>query len=247
MQQSQVERVVYSTCSLHAEEDEMVVAAALRSESEKEAEQGKGYRPFELRRALPVRWGCCPLDLQRSIHLYPPILSYYQNWSRRGLIETPDGRPTNLTEEQAACLVRTDPSEDRTNGFFVARFERRGGGSVLLSDGGGRGAAAVGAGKEKAVKEKGQGKGKRKKRPRDDDDEDEEEEEGGGEGKDDGQGKRVAADAAVPTSPGEQGGGATRAQRRRERRKRLKQQLQQGQQEEDGREEKEEDEEERSG
>lgn len=49
----QVERVVYSTCSLHAEEDEMVVAAALRSEMDRAAAD-KAYRPFELRAAMPV-------------------------------------------------------------------------------------------------------------------------------------------------------------------------------------------------
>ncbi|KAL6057706.1 putative 28S rRNA (cytosine-C(5))-methyltransferase [Balamuthia mandrillaris] len=74
-----VKRVVYSTCSIHAEENEHVVKAAL------EAAAGK----FRLAHALP-------------------------QWHRRGL---------PLFDGAERC-VRTDPSEDRTNGFFVACFER---------------------------------------------------------------------------------------------------------------------------
>jgi putative methyltransferase len=80
-----VKRVVYSTCSLHAEENEKVVAGVL------EDAQSKG---FELITALPT-------------------------WPRRG-------RPGwGLSDEDAAKLVRTDPFEDGTDGFFVALFERK--------------------------------------------------------------------------------------------------------------------------
>jgi 25S rRNA (cytosine2278-C5)-methyltransferase len=80
-----VKRVVYSTCSLHAEENEKVVAGVL------EDAQSKG---FELITALPA-------------------------WPRRG--EPGWG----LSDDDAAKLVRTDPLEDGTDGFFVALFERK--------------------------------------------------------------------------------------------------------------------------
>jgi 16S rRNA C967 or C1407 C5-methylase (RsmB/RsmF family) len=46
--------VVYSTCSIHAEENESVVSAALASEAKKSA-QDPHYQPFHLRPAIPVR------------------------------------------------------------------------------------------------------------------------------------------------------------------------------------------------
>ena len=82
-----VKRVVYSTCSLHAEENEQVVAGVL------EDAKSKG---FELIPALPT-------------------------WPRRG------ERGWGLEDEDAAKLVRTDPLEDGTDGFFVALFERKSG------------------------------------------------------------------------------------------------------------------------
>lgn len=37
---------------------------------------------------------------------------------------------SGLDEAQAACLVRADPTEDETNGFFVAVFQREVGGNA---------------------------------------------------------------------------------------------------------------------
>ena len=148
-----VNRVVYSTCSVHVEENEMVVAAALAvqgkyygeaaGEEEEEKERGEAageekkekkqqrLAPFELVTALP-------------------------SWHRRGLAHTPEGRATGLSEEEAKCLVRTDPKEDLTNGFFVAYFERKGTGgagkevkvNVKGGGGGGGGGGKKGGGKK---------------------------------------------------------------------------------------------------
>lgn len=80
-----VKRVVYSTCSLHAAENEEVVAAVVEDASK---------AGFKLVAALPT-------------------------WPRRG-IEVPG----KVRAEDAALLMRTDPLEDGTDGFFVALFER---------------------------------------------------------------------------------------------------------------------------
>lgn len=55
-------------------------------------------------------------------------------WHRRGLVAA------GADEPRAACMVRTDPTQDQTNGFFVAVFEREGGG---LQESTGGGSASV--------------------------------------------------------------------------------------------------------
>eukprot|EP00192_Tetraselmis_astigmatica_P024891 CAMPEP_0117657788 /NCGR_PEP_ID=MMETSP0804-20121206/5517_1 /TAXON_ID=1074897 /ORGANISM="Tetraselmis astigmatica, Strain CCMP880" /LENGTH=295 /DNA_ID=CAMNT_0005464265 /DNA_START=161 /DNA_END=1048 /DNA_ORIENTATION=- len=75
-----LERLVYSTCSIHSRENEEVVAAVL------------------------------PEATSRGFHLHDP----FPSWHRRGL-PLVDG---------SEKLIRTDPYEDGTDGFFVAVFQR---------------------------------------------------------------------------------------------------------------------------
>lgn len=106
-----VKRIVYSTCSIHATENEHVVSQALKSE---EATSG----PF----TLAPRQEVLPL------------------WQRRGLEEEMDfpgtGCLQTILEEQmltvdvlrtadAESLIRCSPGEDATNGFFVSLLVRR--------------------------------------------------------------------------------------------------------------------------
>mmetsp|Transcript_26726 Transcript_26726/g.62457 ORF Transcript_26726/g.62457 Transcript_26726/m.62457 type:complete len:602 (+) Transcript_26726:151-1956(+) len=92
-----VDRVVYSTCSLYIQENEGVVQRLLESNSGWEV--------------------CAPACLE--------------SWHRRGLSvkensEDHGDRPIlSLPEEQAKCLIRVNPDEDSTNGFFVACFRRK--------------------------------------------------------------------------------------------------------------------------
>lgn len=68
-------------------------------------------------------------------------------WPRRGLAVS------GLDDTQAACMIRADPSEDETNGFFVAVFERDVGG-----------AGVGGATKKRRNKNKNRKKNKKKRK-----------------------------------------------------------------------------------
>ncbi|OSX79240.1 hypothetical protein BU14_0082s0004 [Porphyra umbilicalis] len=87
-------RVVYSTCSVEAAENEAVVAAALAAAAASDAAVATAARrPWRLHPALPA-------------------------WTRRG-VDVP-GVPAAVSR---ACL-RADEKEDETDGFFVAVFAR---------------------------------------------------------------------------------------------------------------------------
>jgi hypothetical protein len=96
-----VQRVVYSTCSVHSEENEAVVATVLRQSAAGRTDDswapavaaggGLAVGHFEIAEALP-------------------------DWHRRGLERAEWG--------WAARLVRCEGPADRTNGFFVAVFDR---------------------------------------------------------------------------------------------------------------------------
>ena len=76
-----LQRLVYSTCSVHERENEAVVAAVL------------------------------PEAQRLGFHLVNP----FPQWHRRGIAGSVEG---------AEKLVRVDPYEDETDGFFIAVFER---------------------------------------------------------------------------------------------------------------------------
>lgn len=87
-------------------------------------------------------------------------------WSRRGLAVS------GLSKKQAACMVRTDPLEDETNGFFVAVFERENGvasGEGGVGKGGGVGGGGGGGrseveGKKRRNRHKNRKKNKKKRK-----------------------------------------------------------------------------------
>ncbi|KAM3580208.1 hypothetical protein VKS41_007443 [Umbelopsis sp. WA50703] len=80
-------KIVYSTCSIHPQENEHVVTTILSSTSE---------------------------------FVLGPRSETIPTWERRGLV-----KECNDDTDIADCVVRTSPTEDYTNGFFVACFMRK--------------------------------------------------------------------------------------------------------------------------
>lgn len=88
--------MVYSTCSVHVEENEMVVSAVLRGEQEKLAADPT-YRPFQLKPTLQVRpidqlLGCSDklpevVDMRWLKRLLKLISDMPVFWHRRGRVE----------------------------------------------------------------------------------------------------------------------------------------------------------------
>lgn len=100
------ERIAYSTCSIHGEENEEVVVKALMSD----VAIKRGWRI--LRRVQQV-------DGLRKWHVRGDLKAVEEEWNNAG--NELDSSADEITE---ACIRCTKASEDGTMGFFVAGFVR---------------------------------------------------------------------------------------------------------------------------
>ncbi|NXE11945.1 NSUN5 methyltransferase, partial [Lophotis ruficrista] len=106
-------RLVYSTCSLHREENEDVVQAVLQERGLAFGCVGRGPPPAALG---AVRGGADPRPRCTPPHAFP-------SWPCRGLATFPGAPPP----------LRASPAETLTHGFFVAPPPRRGEGAAAPS------------------------------------------------------------------------------------------------------------------
>lgn len=114
-----VDRVVYSTCSIYVKENEDVVGRVLES-------LRKDHR---MRRNDD---GDDDNDVEPTWEVVAPKCLH--DWNRRGVVphntttddSTDECSPPLLTPDQVKSMIRVDPHRDATNGFFVACLQRRG-------------------------------------------------------------------------------------------------------------------------
>ena len=147
-----VQYIVYSTCSIHKEENEMVVAEILKQQGINNTSNGNGSssnnsnnnindtgKPSKKGKTSSVSTAAASTTESTEAsgwRLVPP--QRLQHWPRRGEPLTPTENTNNnnsstvttqqqlqLSVEDSAALVRCAP-EDGTNGFFVSLFERVG-------------------------------------------------------------------------------------------------------------------------
>jgi len=96
-----LKRIVYSTCSIHEEENEIVAASALHEHNARNDE----YPDQKWKIVAPIA---------------------LNGWTRRGHTDIQLSEDVTWTEEDAKSCVRVDGRKgDETNGFFVACFERK--------------------------------------------------------------------------------------------------------------------------
>lgn len=96
--------LVYSTCSIHTEENEDVVATILSQQNDEITSSSSSSSSSGNGSAVNSCWDV--IAPQR-----------FTSWTRRGVSHP------GLTQSQSDCLIRCDPA-DQTSGFFVALFKK---------------------------------------------------------------------------------------------------------------------------